>query len=382
MNKNDKDLDKILIISLEYPPQIGGIASYVYNFVENVQKSIPIVLTTKSKIAESFDKNQNIKIYRKNFYWFFWPRWIGVLYHAFRVVRREKIKKIFIHHCLPIGYVGYILNFFLKIDYYIFFHGTDLEMATIKKLKIFKTKKVLKRAKKVIFNSEFLQNKFLERIEGIDEKKMLVLYPCPGEVFFMDIKKEEVKELKDKYALVGKKVILTVARISEGKGYPHLIRILPEILKKVPNLVWLIVGTGRKEKIIFDMIQKNYLQNVVRFLGNVEYDLLPKIYSLADLFVLLSHKDENHEEAWGTVFLEAGAVGLPVVAGKVGGVSEAVKDKITGILVNPYEDKQIIENISGLLLNSDFAKEIGQNAKNRIQDEFRWHFQINKLLKD
>ena len=122
-----------------------------------------------------------------------------------------------------------------------------------------------------------------------------------------------------------------MARLVEGKGYPHLIRLLPEILNKIPNIVWLVIGDGPKKKAIMDLVQKYSLQNIVRYLGEVPYQNLPLYYQSADLFVLLTHKDEQSEEGWGTVFLEAGASGLPVVAGRVGGVEEVVANLQTGL---------------------------------------------------
>jgi phosphatidyl-myo-inositol dimannoside synthase len=175
-------------------------------------------------------------------------------------------------------------------------------------------------------------------------------------------------------------VIITVARMTEGKGYPHLIRLFPKILEKIPNLVWLIVGDGSKKDEIIKSIQKNYLQNVIRFIGRMPYVELPKYYQLADLFVLLTHSDESAvEEAWGTAFVEAAACGLPVVAGRGGGVEEAVQNTITGLVVDVYQDQSIISAVTELLRNKDYAKQMGQAGRERVIREFNWSEQLRKL---
>ncbi|EKD43180.1 MAG: hypothetical protein ACD_72C00416G0001 [uncultured bacterium] len=168
--------------------------------------------------------------------------------------------------------------------------------------------------------------------------------------------------------------------MAEGKGFPHMVRMLSEIIVKVPNVVWLVIGDGPKSKEVFQMVQKNSLQNVVRFLGNIDPQEIYKYYHLADLFVLLTHKDEAHEEGWGTVFLEAAACGLPVVAGRVGGVEEAVLDGQTGVVVEVYQDQSVIPAIITMLNDSTTSKKMGDFGRERVKNNFRWEKEILKLL--
>ena len=128
-----------------------------------------------------------------------------------------------------------------------------------------------------------------------------------------------------------------------------------------------------------DLVQKYSLQNIVRYLGEVPYQNLPLYYQSADLFVLLTHKDEQSEEGWGTVFLEAGASGLPVVAGRVGGVEEVVANLQTGLLVDIYQDAGVISAVVELLHNEEYAKKMGAAGRERAQKEFNWDNQIRKL---
>jgi len=372
-------IKKTLVITLEFPPQIGGISSYLDNLTKHLPNEKIVVLAPKQTGQNIFDENCGYKIIRKKMYWFLWPRWIKLLLLSLLIIKKERIEQIYVHHAIPVGYVACLINKVLKIPYVIFFHGTDLEIITTSKLKKIELRPIIKNAKKIVVNSEFLKNKLIARMESVEENKIDIIYPCPADFFLEKVPPEIIDDLKSKLALTGKKVILTVGRIEEGKGYPHIMRVLPEILKKIPNLVWLIIGEGKKESQIVAMVQKNNLQNVVRFLGQVKYKELPKYYQLANLFVLLTHKDDNKEEGWGTVFLEAGASGLPVVAGEVGGVSEVVSDLTTGILVNPYQDIQVINAISELLLKQDYAKEMGEKARTRIKENFIWKKQLKKL---
>mgnify|MGYP001608196428 CR=1 FL=1 len=175
-------------------------------------------------------------------------------------------------------------------------------------------------------------------------------------------------------------MILTVSRLTEGKGFPHFLRLLPDVLKTQPNLVWLVVGDGPKKQYLFETARKNNLQNVVRFVGESNHEEVKKYFYVADLFVLLTHPDEGREEGMGLVFLEAAACGLPSVAGKSGGVGEAVFDGHTGAVVDIYRgDKSVISAIVGLLDDPIKLKTIGEQAKLRAQYDFKWDAQIAKL---
>ncbi len=371
---------KKLIITLEYPPQIGGIATYIYNLVFHLPPEDVVVYAPINKNQTEFDAKNPWKTYRLNPYWsFIWPKWLRLFFQITTLVNQENIEMLYVNHVLPVGYVAYLIKKFKKIPYTLFLHGTDITSAVANKSKRKKFIMLCREAKTVIVNSEFLKNKVLDVVEKLNDVR--VVYPCPSDVFFdAPFNEPENSVLRSRLALGGKKVILTVARMVDGKGYPHVARLLPEILKRVPNAVWLVIGDGPKNKEIFEVVQKNSLQNVVRFLGKIEPQNLYKYYRLADLFLLLTHKDEVHEEGWGTVFLEAAACGLPVVAGRVGGVEEAVLDGKTGNVVDVFQDQSVISTIINILSDSQNAKKMGQAGKERVNTSFRWEKEILKLL--
>ncbi|MCX6779731.1 MAG: glycosyltransferase family 4 protein [Candidatus Magasanikbacteria bacterium] len=370
---------KRLIVTLEYPPQIGGIAGYTYNLAKHLPAEETVVYALPDKQAKEFDAQNAWPTYRLRPYWsFIWPHWLRLFFQLSALVSAEKIDMLYVNHVLPVGYAAYLIKKFKKIPYTLFLHGTDIAMATSTPSKRKKFIQLCLSASAVVVNSEFLKNKLLSVVENLADVR--VLYPCPSDNFFDQVKNQaQVDLLRSQLALSGKRVIITVARVAEGKGYPHLVRFMPEILNKVPNTVWLIVGDGPKMNEVMALVQKNNLQNVVRFLGSMAPAELPKYYHLADLFVLLTHKDDTHEEGWGTVFLEAAACGLPVVAGRVGGVEEAVLDGKTGMVVDIFQEKDAIESIVKLLMDKELAHTLGTAGQTRVRDSFRWNKEVLKL---
>lgn len=102
-------------------------------------------------------------------------------------------------------------------------------------------------------------------------------------------------------------------------------------------------------------------------------------YYLADIFVALTHPDGGREEGLGLVFLEAAAAGVPIVAGKSGGVEEAVLHAQTGLVVNTYNTDEAKDAISKLLKDPAFADSLGRNAQERIRAEFHWEHQLERI---
>lgn len=374
-------MKKTLIITLEYPPQIGGIATYVHNVAEALDPEKTVVLAPPCLGDKDWDKQQKYKVIRHKLLFpkFIWPRWLRMCWFVWWFVKQEKIELIMVHHVLPVGYVAVINKKFRKIPFLLFSHGTDLVAGTASKWKKRMVTMVSRHTEQIIFNSESLKRRYLKVLPQF-EAKSLVLYPCPDGDFLTAPPKEEVKKLRTQYALQGKQVILSVSRLADGKGFPHLIRMMPKILQKAPHLVWMIVGEGPKKQDIIKEIQRLNLQNVVRFIGEIPHKELKKFYYLADLFVLLTHPDEGREEGLGLVFLEAAAAGLPIVAGKSGGVEEAVLHTQTGIVVDLFKgDPAVIDAITTMLNNKEYATELGRNAKDRIKTSFLWENQVTRL---
>lgn len=374
-------MKKILIITLEYPPQIGGVQNYVHQFASALIPEQVVVLAPRIKGAEEFDRSQKFKTIRKYllFPFFIWPRWLKLFFQVLAIVKKERINIIYLHHVLPVGYVAWLIKKIKKIPYLVFSHGTDIEAGTKNfwKKKMFQI--VAESSEQIIFNSNSLRRRFLAKLPEFEDISA-VIYPCPENIFYQIPRPETIAELKAHYALEGKKVMLSVSRLAEGKGLTHLLRILPKILEKVPNLVWLVIGEGPKKEFLLTEIQKNYLQNAVRFIGEVPHDQLNNFYHLADLFVLLTHPDEGREEGLGLVFLEAAAAGVPAVAGKSGGVEEGVLNGETGIIVDIYRgDKMVVDNIVEMFNNVKFAQKLADNAQMRMENEFVWKKQLQVI---
>lgn len=374
-------MKKTLLITLEYPPHVGGVATYTHDLALALDPMQTVVLAPKHSDAASWDSRQPYTIIRKPFFFprCVWPRWMRLLWQTWRIVRRHQIERIMVHHALPVGYVAWCLKKWVKIPYLVFSHGTDVLAASQSSWKRSRMIQVCQDAEQVIFNSESLKRRYLEVFPQFEDRTT-VMYPCPDPSFFTPPDQQVLEDLRNTYALHGKKVMLTIARFVDGKGFPHLLRMIPELLKHEPHLVWMLIGDGPKKEYILSEVQKRNLQNIVRYIGDVPHTEIRKFYYLADVFVLLTHPDEGREEGLGLVFLEAAAAGVPTVAGKSGGVEEAVLHAKTGLVVDVYAgDPSIVQTISELLSNPSYASTLGTHAQQRMRSEFIWSHQVRIL---
>lgn len=121
-------------------------------------------------------------------------------------------------------------------------------------------------------------------------------------------------------------VVVCVARLVRRKGQDTLVRIWPEVSARFPGAVLLLVGDGPERARLERMVARRGLHGSVRFAGSVPWDEVPAYLGAADVFAMpcRNRRLGLEVEAFGIVFLEAAACGLPVVAGRGGGVRDAL----------------------------------------------------------
>ena len=155
--------------------------------------------------------------------------------------------------------------------------------------------------------------------------------------------------------------LVFVGRLSEGKGILDLVESFSQINNS--QLFLMIVGPdeGGIVKKIFEKFP--LIINRLKFIG---YTYFPEHYmSAADVLCLPSYK-----EGFGSVIIEAAAVGIPTIASNIYGITDAVIDGQTGILHKPKDIHGIKMCIEKLLENPALLKNLSENAYKRTVDEF------------
>ena len=177
------------------------------------------------------------------------------------------------------------------------------------------------------------------------------------------------------------RVILSVGRWSASeryKGLDHLISVLPRLIVSAPDLWLVAIGDGDDRPRLEALAGEKGVANRVRFLPSVTQDELMSCFAHCTLFALPSRS-----EGFGLVFLEAMALGKPVVGGAHGGTPEVIEDGKSGLLVR-HGDLGALQNALEFLLgNPTRATEMGKNGLARVQQEYRFSTfaaRLNQLL--
>ncbi len=107
-------------------------------------------------------------------------------------------------------------------------------------------------------------------------------------------------------------MLLTVARIEPDKGQDTVIESLPQIAERIPDVTYVMAGhLNRKRRLWINSLARQYgVENRVVILDHVQHDEIAYLYSLCDIFVMMSR---NLVEGFGIVFLEAGICSRPVI---------------------------------------------------------------------
>ena len=109
------------------------------------------------------------------------------------------------------------------------------------------------------------------------------------------------------------------------------------------------------------------------FTGRVADNELAALYGRCDVFALPTGEAAGGQvEGFGLVFTEAHAYGKPVVAGRAGGVEDAVLDGITGTLVEPGDDAALAQAVIDLLADPERARQLGEAGRARVQETLNW----------
>jgi phosphatidylinositol alpha-1,6-mannosyltransferase len=168
--------------------------------------------------------------------------------------------------------------------------------------------------------------------------------------------------------------ILTVSRLSAAyKGHDVMLRALPLIRERVPDVLWAVIGDGPLRGRLEAGAHAAGLDAAVSVLGAVSDEQRDAWLANGDVFAMPSRLPGSKQagEGFGIVFLEAAARGIPVVAGNVGGARDAVADGVTGLLVDPLDEHALADAICSLLLDRELARRLGAAGAQRAQD-FAW----------
>jgi phosphatidylinositol alpha-1,6-mannosyltransferase len=336
---------KVLLVTPDYPPEVGGIQGLMQRLVENTPGLRFRVLTLGAEGATAFDAAADHEVRRVASVESD-RRLAGAIMNAasLREVVAWRPDVILSGHV--IGSIGAILaKRVLRVPFVQYVHADELrprrELA----------RRAVAAADLTIAVSRYTRDLVLSI--GGDPARVKVIHPG------VDLPREVVHEPTDLPTL------LTVARIHlRYKGHDVMVRAMPLIRARVPGARWVVIGDGQFAPAVAAMVSAYRLDDAVDMVGRVPDDERDAWLRRADVFCMPSRVPPGGVggEGFGIAYMEAAARGIPAIGGNVTGAADAIRDGETGLLVDPNDHLAVAEAAVALLGDRERAARMGEAA--------------------
>lgn len=366
---------KVVIVIPYFYPRVGGAEVYTLNIARRLQSLgwTVVVVTTGNYDSKKIAIFDGIKIYRLNssFTLSNTPIGFGWRRKLIQIFKDEQPDIINAH--TPVPYLADIAERASKAIPFVLTYHNDLEKdslpykAIAKLLNLTLIRRTLRRSTGIITTSEY----YVRESRYLKEYRSKISIVPPG----VDLSRFNPRvTISDELVLryQHRRVILFVGSINRShrhKGLDTLIEAFARLHQEFPETKLVIVGQGDGLDDYKSMVAAAGVREDVDFAGYVADQELPEYYKLASVFAMPS---TNRSEGFGMVYLEASAVGTPVIGSRVGGVPYAVKDNETGLLIQPRSVDSLHESLRTLLTNESFASRLGAAGAVRARAEFSW----------
>jgi phosphatidylinositol alpha-1,6-mannosyltransferase len=194
---------------------------------------------------------------------------------------------------------------------------------------------------------------------------------------------EQVKELQSHFRNKNVQhkdqfILLTVGRLDRRKNHRGVLQALPQLLQRIPNIHYIIVGDGDERSHLESMVLELNLSEVVTFYGEVEDATKCEFLAACDVFVSPGVSSGTSFEGYGIVFLEAASFAKPSIAGTVGGQPESVINGETGIIVDGTSIEEIASAILALHSDKNLRESLGARGY-KLAAENSWDIVSAKI---
>jgi phosphatidylinositol alpha-1,6-mannosyltransferase len=367
-----------LIMTSVFPPSEGGVQSYILNVARALDPDRTTVLAPPDPRSEEFDRGEPYRIVRlplrSDHPLSRLPKaaaeWLdgrAVYRAAAPLVAERGVEVVQCAHVLPVGLAALWLKRRFGTRTLIYTHGKEI----VRPADYVFGRRMLARtftgADAVGVVSEYSREKVLEL--GVPRGRTHKLWTCVDAQRLSPGPRDP--DLVAKLGLEGKKVVLSVGRVMERKGFDTIIRALPRVAERVPEVAYVLLGRGPARAALEALAREAGAADRVRFVGYVPDAEMPTYYRLADVFAMVSREMPDGDfEGFGIVYLEASASAVANVAGASGGAAEAVRDGETGLIIEPNDPEAAARALIELLTDDDRRWRMGEAGRAWVLREF------------
>lgn len=365
-------MEKILCITNDFGPRTGGIETFVIGLIERLPKDTVIVYTNAQDKSEEYDQRWRddfgVEVIRDK------ARILlptpGVAYCISALVKDRSIKTAFFGAAAPLALLTPTLRRAGVKKVVALTHGHEVWWSKIWPF-TWAMKSIARNVDHLTYLGEFTRKAISRPISDSARAAMVKIAPGIDTDHFAPVDSTDVKK---SLGLTEKKVIVSVGRLVHRKGQDVLITAMPEILREIPDAHLLLIGEGPYRQYLESQVKKLQIDSHVSFIGRISYADLPRYICLGEVFAMpaRSRLAGLEVEGLGIVYLEASACGLPVIAGNSGGAPDAVREGVTGFVIDGRNPQAVAQSITELLAAPERARTMGLAGRAWIIEEWRW----------
>lgn len=363
-------MPRTLLVTNDFPPTIGGIQSYLRDFISLLDPTEVVVFasTQDAKAAREFDSQVDYTVVR-------WPRKVMLPTAATarrmqELIRAHDIDTVWFGAAAPLALMGKEAKRAGAKKVVATTHGHEVGWSMLPGAR---------QALRVIGNHSdcitYISQYTLRRFA-----KAFGPHPqwvhMPSAVSFEQFTRtpESSALAKKHFGLVdapSAPVILCVSRLVPRKGQDQLLRAMALVRKEVPEAQLLIIGRGRYRKTL-DVLARIYDPTAV-IQEAKDSEELALAFSAGDIFAMpvRTRGGGLDVEGLGIVYLEAQAASLPVIAGNSGGAPETITEE-TGVVVDGTNTSELAEALVKMLQDPHSAAAMGQAGRRHVERHWTW----------
>lgn len=361
---------RTLLVTNDFPPRNGGIQSYLHNFAAQLPPQNLTVFTSSYHHADTaaFDAEQPYEVHRS-------PRTVllptpDVTRRAVDLVHSHQIETVWFGAAAPLGLMAGALRRAGARRIIATTHGHEVGWSMTPG-----GRQALNRigdaSDVVTYVSDYTRRRLSTVFRGAGE-----LAHLPSGVDPTVFRPDPVAraELRERYGLGDRPVVLCLSRLVPRKGADMLIKAMPQIREQVPDAALVIAGEGRYHKTLRKLVDQHQVGDDVLFTGRVAADEIAAHHAMPDLFAMPCRTRGGglDVEGLGVVYLEAAAAGVPVIAGTSGGAPETVDDGRTGLVVDGRSVSDLADAVGSVLGDPQRAAQMGAAGRVWARDRWGW----------
>ncbi len=365
---------RTLILSAEFPPGPGGIGTHAYELARQLaRRGWTVDVATLQELAEqrdidTFNRELPFAIHQLRQYPGIPTKLAYRVAVASRMIRRNRPALIvatgermvwlaallYPIHRIPFVAIGHAMEFNVPARWNRVLNKRSFETAT-----------------SVVCVSRYTEARMVDM--GIRARSSTVIPNGADETRFAPVPADEVAAFRRAHDLEGATILITVGSVHERKGQDVMIRALPRVAARFPDVHYVIVGSPFRKQAFAELAASLGVGDRVHFLGVTEPRDTVRALNAATLFVMTSQHTPNGDfEGFGIAVVEAALCGRASVVSDNSGVVEAIEPGETGLVAKISDPESTADRVIELLDDRERLSRMGQLARGRALGEKTW----------